>query len=110
MSNKICEYLKFYLHLPQNYQIQSYMVEKNATMAKKRYSFRNAFGRIPKCESKAAKEALCVAMGIDSSANTWSIYKNYGFNPRLDVYLRVNAVFAGYGIDDCWEEVPYNGR
>lgn len=86
------------------------MVEKKATMAKKRYSFRKAYERLPISEAKSVRNALCLAMGIKPEANTWVIYKNFGFNPRLDVYLRVNAIFAEHGIEDCWEEVPYNGR
>ena len=75
-----------------------------STIAKKRYSFRKAYEKIPIYLAKEARRRLSDAMGINS-INTWTVYKNQGFNPRLDVYLAVNRIFNEYGITDAWEEI-----
>ena len=80
------------------------MGTKRLTIAKKRYSFRQAYEHVPFCKMNDVRDAIKEALGIGSNV-TFSIYKNRGVSPSKDAYDRVEDIFNAMGIYDCWKQV-----
>lgn len=80
------------------------MGTKRLTMAKKRYSFREAYECVPFCKMGDVRDSIKEALGISSNV-TFCIYKNKGLTPSKDAYDRVEDIFSAMGIHNCWQEV-----
>lgn len=78
------------------------MSERSA-IAKKRYTFVNALGQIPRGRFVEVKNRLCKVLGF-ADESTWYRCLN-GYSPRLGAARAVEQVFAEFGVTDCWDEV-----
>ena len=73
-------------------------------MKQKKYTFTEAYNRIPYKELKAFRAEAKKLLGIESD-NQFTNYKLGKSNLRLNQYAGLVALFAEYGIDDPIKEI-----
>lgn len=76
-------------------------MEKQLSIAKKRYSFKNAYEMVPLGQINSLKQELHSVLGI-RNRTSWSNKLKGIVSPSIDIVEGVEAIFNRYGIVGCW--------
>ncbi len=80
-------------------------MEKKFEIAKKRYSFKKAYGMVPLSLAKTVKAELMEALDIKHPVSWRNALSKGYISPKLESYISVTDIFKKYGITEPWEEV-----
>ena len=76
-------------------------MNKQMTIAKKRYSFKKAYERVPLGQIESLKKELYSVFSINNRTSWYNKLK--GITSPSIVVEAVETVFLKYGIENCWE-------
>lgn len=76
-------------------------MKKQLSIAKKRYSFKEAFEKVPFGRIDDLKKDLYEVFNINNRTS-WSNKLKGVVSPSIEIVQGVEAVFLRYGIQDCW--------
>ncbi|MCE8847482.1 hypothetical protein K0F00_02820 [Bacteroides fragilis] len=77
-------------------------MNKQMTIAKKRYSFKKAYERVPLGQIEGLKKELYSVFSINNRTSWYNKLKGIT-SPSIEVVEAVETVFLKYGIENCWE-------
>ena len=78
-------------------------MKETCEIAKKRYSFKKAYGMVPLSQAKRVKSELMAVLQL-KHPGSWRNALNKGYiSPRLESYIAVNDIFKKYNILEPWE-------
>lgn len=76
-------------------------MSRQSSIAKKRYSFKEAFERVPFGKIDDLKKDLYEVFSINNRTS-WSNKLKGIVSPSIEIVQGVENVFLRYGIQDCW--------
>lgn len=76
-------------------------MERQLSIAKKRYSFKAAYEMIPLGKINDLKQELCSVLGINNRTS-WANKLKGIVSPSIEIVQGVENVFLRYGIKNCW--------
>lgn len=76
-------------------------MKKQTSIAKKRYSFKEAYEKVPFGKIESLKKDLYEVLHINNRTS-WSNKLKGIVSPSIEVVQGVEAVFRCYGIQNCW--------
>lgn len=76
-------------------------MDKQVSIAKKRYSFKEAYEKVPFGKIESLKKDLYEALRINNRTS-WANKLKGIVSPNIEIVQSVEAVFLQYGIKNCW--------
>lgn len=68
----------------------------------KKTAFQHGWLQVRLCDKKAVRSKVLEALGVGDFNDNWAFYKSGRREMKVSQAERVAAVFAEYGITDCW--------
>lgn len=82
-------------------------MNRTSEIAKKRYSFKKAYGMVPISLAKTVKAELMAALNIRHPGSWRNALSNGYISPSLDSFVAVSEIFKKYNISEAWEVVSH---
>ena len=82
-------------------------MNRQMSIAKKRYSFKEAYEKVPFGQIENIRKELYAIFGINNRTS-WNNKLKGIASPSIELVDAVTKVFEKYGITDCWNITPIN--